>query len=433
MRIRDILSWSFKQIRKRILESLLIILGIALGIAVICSIIGLVEGFNAQTKITLDDSTMRTVTMAAVQDNYGMLDGDKPLTRIGKFGEKPIELTFNDYLKLKEANIEDVESIWVSENSGESQAKEEPEPDFQDWEAHRQWERDNVFRYCMTTPEMFQVAELVLVQGDFFTEADLLNKNKVIVLGEELAKRQFGDQNPIGQTIQLERGNLTVIGIVKTGIDPSKKPYFPSIGMTEDLDYYAYIPYLSYRLGYAEEERIHQINLMFREDVNILSAFNNLKNYIESQYGEKVGLSGHFQYQDQAKEQTFIIAKVIGIFGCAALLIAAINVLNLMMARVIRRYKNIGISAAVGASRRDVFLLFLSESLFLGILGSILGIGIAYGALQLLSSFIKLPLSISLFNWIISIVTALLVSLIFGLYPANQAAQVNPVNALRMD
>ncbi len=434
MRFRDKIRWSLRQIRTRILESLLIVLGIGLGVAVICSVLGLMDFYSTSTQMYTDSLYFRTLEIIPTSRGSSMETREKALVSLGQSDQEPKQLTLEDYYALQEVRLEGTQHIWSVRRFDEAVQEIDDYPEFKSYEEERQWRRDNYQTVILTTPDIFAATQLKVLDGDVFRETDLRERNKVVVMGKGAAEKQFAEEDPIGKELMLKDNFYTVIGVVETQLDPEKEIYIPNIGNVEDLNYAIYIPYLSYNFNNDDQEdNIDSLNILANPEEEISNYYGRLRDYLGQMYGQQLTVQGYFIYQQETDDQIGALQKAIGIFASISLLIAAVNILNLMMARVFRRYKHIGVSTAIGASRNDIFKLFIYEALLLGFFGSIIGLGLAFGALQLLSNFMGTELSLSAIKILIGIGIALVTSLIFGLYPASQAAKINPVDALRTD
>mgnify|MGYP006274596813 FL=1 len=208
--------------------------------------------------------------------------------------------------------------------------------------------------------------------------------------------------------------------------------YIKGIGYLDRLSRQAIAPYFSKRPEKAIEDiYLNKIYIMAAEGAELQAVHSRLKNYINENYTEEVTVSGNFMRQEQIKNSNRTIGKTVGFFAIAGLFIAAINILNLMLTKVLRRRKNIGISVAMGATKLDIFKLFLIESMVLGLVGGIIGLGLTFGGLKLLGSLIQMKLNITLITLIASIAVSILVGAAFGVYPAYQATQVNAIDVLK--
>lgn len=377
---------------------------------------------------------LRTFSLISAQYGFGGTER-QPLARIGRTDEKPITLTYDDYVKLRDSKVEGLYAVWLSEwaNDVKPNPTPQPDPEMGNEEKMKQWENENIISYRLVTPEVFRVIGVKLVKGDLLRSDDVDQKRHVAVIGETMAKRFFGDADPIGKKINLTTGQYTVVGVIHSDFNKERPVYYQGVGMDTEINQMMFIPYLSVDrpADTSDTRMISEIFCLADKEVTVKNFHTRLDEYVQSQYGNRVRIDGTFLYMNEGKRMVSSIEQVIGIFGCVALLIAAINILNLMMARVMRRAKHIGIAAAVGGSRQDIFQLFMAEALLLGLMGSVLGVGLAYGSTHLLVSLVHIPMRITVMTWVIGIGSALLVSLVSGLYPASQAAKMSPALALK--
>lgn len=437
MTMFDLLRWGWMQIRTKLLESLLIILGIGLGVAVICAVVGVIDNFTTKTSEFAASQMMRTFELVPITKSCQIVDLQRPLHRVSLVDEELVTPHFEHYQLLKKANFPGLEGVWFSQRGAETLPNLKDLSDMEAEKLVQRWEDDQL-RFLLASPDVFQVAELSLVQGDLFRETDLINKNQVVVLGDELAEFLFPDEDPIGKDLILKDGRVKVIGVVNRQNQPDEfASFLVGVSPTDQLNRLAYIPYFSYPTEDAKKEgELKRLYVMAKKDVPLATFYQQLKIFLAEDVPAGLGISGRYlfgQVFSDEHQRPIAVNKLMSFFGCAVLFIAAVNILNLMMARVLSRYRQIGISAALGASRQDIFRLFLGEALIMGFLGSILGVPLAFGAIRLLGKILTKDIGLSLMTGIIGIGVALLTSLVCGLYPATQATKVHPADALKMD
>jgi putative ABC transport system permease protein len=201
----------------------------------------------------------------------------------------------------------------------------------------------------------------------------------------------------------------------------------------------AYIPMMS--SPQAQRMRfMPQITFMAKDDASIRAAVAELQSYFDATYGaKKVTVTARADQADQNRRRLMGVFTVILLLAGSGLLIASINILNLMVARVLRRTKAIGISVAIGASKASIFTAYLWESLLLGITGGVFGIGMSFVFSGLLQRIIdssgmrigSIGLDLPMIGTALGLTLA--VNLIFGIYPAYRASRTNVVDALRAD
>lgn len=417
MSLLDRVFWSIRQFRERLLESILIILGIGLGVAVICGVIGLIEGYDQQFAGNINSTRLRTFIVSNYQGRNDQKDF-QIMQRTGTGKKKTVQLYYQDYKDLAETEIPNSDYIWFSNQNIQRIVNYQ----------------NKRMMVTLTIPEIFNYFDFELVDGYIFSQKELEDRKDVVVLGQQVADTIFGDEDPIGQDIMIT-GRTTrykVIGVVKYNNKDGRDELIPGIGQEKYLENQIYMPYFSLYKFKAEDE-IRNIIVLASEDADLNKFNDNLRSAVDLRLNDGLYIHGWFKTRNALKVVHLTIGKIIGIFATVALLVAAINILNLMMARVLRRYKNIGISTALGASKRDIFNLFLTEAFMLGLLGSLIGILLANGSIKILTNIVQIPIKFSLFSWTIGIGSAIIVSLIFGVYPASQAAKTDAVDALTVE
>lgn len=437
MRIIDSVNWTIKKIKIHLVESMLIILGIGLGVAVIANVVSIVQYNTQNTEDMMTSTHYRNFTIVKAENSYISGSQNRPLTPIGRAEEVNRELTYQDYIKIKEENIEGLKAIWIVQQSGEIAPDAGPRPRTKDNQEMQKWHQANMLEILQVTPDVFEIMDFELTSGNLFTFSDLNNRNKVIVIGADLAKEYFPDQNSVGKKIKLSQGSFQVIGTIKMNIEQEEKrrKYIHGLGSKEELNRKIFVPYFSYqpqfqRDNYNENE-VRQIYLQAEKDIEPGKFFEQINSYVE-QHLPGMKINGSYLSSFNVKDSQLAFSKLIGLFAIIAFFITAINILNLMMARVLRRSKNIGISTALGAGKRDIITAFLMEAFLLALIGSLFGIVFAFGGIKLLNNFIfQGRLSLTLFPLMVGISSSILVSLLFGFYPSLQAASINPVDALR--
>lgn len=434
MGIIEMFQISFKQIRKHFLESFLIICGIALGIAVVTGVIGLTEGYERQFVEYANSPSFRIFQLTTIYAGEG--GSIKNLRRGGIIEDKRLKLTYDDYLKLRKADIPGIEYIWLSSfvkrqnlNLGTQVGI-----DFSNV--------GNMEKMFFVTPEFFKVIETEIEMGYVFTEHDVSEASKVVVMGKNLALVLNPPAPPDSpdmpglydnvQPIESVYQGLEIIGVVNfTPID--RVNVVEGIGELGRINRHVFVPYFTDVQGKNSKTKddVNYIYVSVAKNENVQTVYGRLKRYLDDNYAGQVYINGNYLQMDRVSRSNVLISQVIGFFAIAGLLIASINILNLMLAKILRRNKYIGLSMALGASKLDVFKLFLVESVLLGLLGFILGLGLASGGSAVLSQFIQVPIYISLGTVLVAIGLAIFTGVVFGLYPAYQASQINPVDVIR--
>jgi putative ABC transport system permease protein len=303
-------------------------------------------------------------------------------------------------------------------------------------------------RVVGTTPGYQEIHELDLAAGRFLIEEDDAKLKNVAVLGSTVCDKLFPFENPLGQTVRLGSYFYTVIGVLK-----DRMPAGGSGGAShaEDFNNDVYIPLKTCRARYGEKITIRQSGSFLREQVELsqvtITAANTdqvrpLGNVIDGLLTQRhlrkdtavtVPLD-RLEEAERAKDRyKMLLVLIAGI----SLIVGGIGIMNIMLATVTERTREIGIRRALGAKRRDITLQFLVEAVVQTSVGGLFGVGVGLGIVFVvpwLSRIIwewNLPAKVHVPSIFLSLAVAVGVGVLFGLYPARRAALLDPIEALR--
>jgi macrolide transport system ATP-binding/permease protein len=295
-----------------------------------------------------------------------------------------------------------------------------------------------------TYPIYKEISGLDNLRGRFISETDDLHQNNVCAISSGLARRLFPYQDPLDQEIKIGAHYYQVVGLVRETSTEEKRP---QSGETtgQALDNNVYIPLSAARnrfgetlfrrsAGSQEQERVqlHQITLQFASSSDVETAVPQIEGLLKHFHTKKdYELIVPLQLLRQAEQTKRLFNIVLGSIAAISLLVGGIGIMNIMLATVTERTREIGVRRALGAKQRDITTQFLAEAIVLSIGGGI--VGVILGVLT--------PLVVSQLTDIRTIVTPLsvimafgisgAVGVIFGLYPAASAAKLDPIEALR--
>ncbi len=277
-------------------------------------------------------------------------------------------------------------------------------------------------------PDYMRVRNLKIVLGRFFDSEDSAAHNKVGVITEKLAQKMFGSvQSSIGQMIQLSGGlPFTIIGVFKESVD--------TFGQSEIQEDTMLIPYTVSRF-FTPTSAVYQIYFSVATPQDVISATEAIKHVLHSRHrAESVySVQNLTQLLTVAGKIADAMTLVLMLVSFVTLLVSGIGIMNIMLATVTSRIREIGIRKAIGATNRTIRFQFLAEAILIsltgGIVGIVVGLAIPWSA-RFLTDY-RIPIS----GWpaIIAIVVSSVVGIIFGTVPATRASQLDPVESLRYE
>ncbi|MEN6460901.1 MAG: ABC transporter permease [Syntrophomonas sp.] len=276
-----------------------------------------------------------------------------------------------------------------------------------------------------TGADYAHIRTLNISQGRFINKEDEFASRAVIVIQEDTAKELFGYEDPIGQRVVVRSTPALVVGVVKA--DKSM------LGFNSRQT--AYIP-LSFLRTITGWDQIQQIYGSSGSKEEVELAMQRSKSILERRHNASPGhyaASSMEQEMQSANKITGIMSLIISFIAGISLLVGGIGVMNIMLVSVTERTREIGIRMALGAQRRDILVQFLFESIVLCLMGGLIGTILGYGGAFLVAKIAKWPPLVSWWTVLVAFAFSAAVGLFFGIYPANQAARLNPIEALRRE
>jgi ABC-type antimicrobial peptide transport system permease subunit len=412
------------------LRAVLTTLGVVIGVASVIAMLALGNGARAavdeafrflgsdevqlNTKLTFDDGELRAAGKDLTYEDGLLMPESVPLVE-----RVEMSVTVLGKIRFKRANVEvtvtgaTADALGSIANQGEVQPIGWPDGE-------------------LLTPEAF------LSEGRFFTSAEVLSGDSVCVLGYQTALDLFAGDNPLGETIWVNRKHCLVIGVLAELETTDEENRY-----RENPNETFYMPISAAIQNLFEDEPSVSITAHVTDESQMDTAIEQIAAYLRERHGVEQDAEGNYQddfdilarkdilgsQQEAARAFSWLLAAM----AIVSLAVGGIGIMNVMLVSVTERTREIGVRLAVGAHPGDITFQFLLESILISLGGGLLGIAVGVLAIPLASSLnqgraLLDPQSIPL-----ALGVAVLTGVAFGLYPAVRAARLNPIEALRYE
>ena len=272
------------------------------------------------------------------------------------------------------------------------------------------------------------VRNLVILAGRFLDPGDIDLRQKVALMTDKLAKRLYGSQQAaLGKTLKLHGLQFTVIGTFREKVE--------SFGQSELSAETVVIP-ITVQRYFTRVERIDPLYVQVRAPDDVEAVTREVKEILISRHrpGASYKVDNLTAILNAARSISEVLSFVLVLVSAIALIISGIGIMNIMLVTVTERTREIGVRLAVGASRRDILLQFLTEAVLISLTGGVVGIlvGVALPlSVQFFVDDIRIPISTA--SIVVAFTVSSLVGLIFGILPASRASRLKPTEALRYE
>ena len=396
------LMLALREIRRNLMRSALTMLGIVIGVASVIIMVNLGGGATVQ-----------------VSDQIASLGSNLLMVRTGQ------RLGFGQRSEAEPFDMDDVEAI-RREVGGVAAAAPIASQSMVAISGNRNWSTT----VSGTDNNYFAVGNWSLAKGREFSGSELRAGAAVCILGDTVREELFGNLDPLGEKIRLNKVACQVIGLLA--------PKGQSLG-GRDQDDLVVIPLRTFWRRIAGKQDVQLIYVSAREGVSTSKVQRDLELLMRERRRIGPTEDDDFNVRDMKEiaealtGTTQVLTTLLGAVAAVSLLVGGIGIMNIMLVSVTERTREIGIRLAIGALEREVLLQFLVEAVVLSSFGGIIGIAVAVATSYALAALMKTPLVLDPGIMILAFLFSAAVGVIFGYFPARKAARMDPIEALRYE
>jgi len=290
-------------------------------------------------------------------------------------------------------------------------------------------------RALAVNPEYQDVMNFSILRGRFFDKRDAGECRQVCVIGNGIARSIYGQMNPMGTAIKVDNLWYRVVGVV--GSRWSSKESLKGLE-AEEVDRVVYIPLTTARVKIPlkpDESPLQEIAITLESTQHIETIRDFVERMITRLHGNQADftLTVPLLLLRQKQETQRIFNIVMGLIAGISLIVGGIGIMNIMLASILERIREIGLRRALGATRRQILVQFLTEAVVISASGGVLGIVLGWGIALAVSVFTDWTTVVAWWSIVLSVGVSAGVGIAFGYYPARHAAQFSPIRALRYE
>lgn len=385
------------------LRSALSVLGILIGVASVIAMISVGQGATYEIRSRVEALGSDLITVS-------------PAFRVGRAG-------------VASAQITQVFTLELADELAKAPAVRDVVPIIQTNGTIKYRDRNLQTTLMGVTPAYSAVLNYAVANGRFFSEQDVERYEKVLTLGSEVAQQLFAGEDPVGKEVVIERAGTRFLFIV-IGVMTSKGQF----GFAQ-YDNRIYVPVTTVARRITGDRTVNSYSLRVASTEQVHEAIEQIEFILSRRISnpEDYRVRAQQEIIETVNQNAVTMTLLLGGIAGIALLVGGIGIMNILLVSVIERTREIGIRKALGAKRRDILWQFLTESTFVSVLGGGIGVLVGVGVAALIASFSRWPLIVPSYAILLALAFSLMVGLVFGVYPAVRAAQLDPVEALRYE
>ena len=395
---------ALREVRRNIMRSFLTILGIVIGVASVITMVTL--GNGATAKVTEQISSLGT----------NLLDLRPGQGHRGPGGTRSTADMFE---------LDDAQAI-AREISGVAAVAPVASQSTQAIYGNENWSTT----VTGSSNAYLQVRNWTLEIGRKFTDGELRSGKAVCILGNTVRKELFGGQDPLDATIRLEKLSCKVIGVLKSKGQSS---------FGTDRDDFVLVPLHMLQRRIAGNSDVNAISISARDGISTEEIEQDIERLMRERRRISPGKDDDFHVRSMEElvsaltGTTKVLTALLGAVAAVSLLVGGIGIMNIMLVSVTERTREIGIRMAIGAMEREVLMQFLVEAVVLSSFGGLFGIALALAASVWLAAMLQVPFIFSPGIVGVAFLFSAAVGVIFGFFPAQKAARLDPIDALRYE
>ena len=281
-----------------------------------------------------------------------------------------------------------------------------------------------------TTPGYESIRNWTVAEGRFLQQPDIDNRSFVAVIGSEAATEMYGTTHAVGETFSLNGYTITVVGVLEavgsSASGSNDNQILIPFTLAQRLSNQTSIS--SFYVSAASSAQVEQAQAAVESYLE--KAFEN---YNTRSFGTQYSVFNQTEMLSTLSETTNTLTLMLGGIAAISLLVGGIGIMNIMLVSVSERTREIGIRKAIGAARGNILMQFLIESLVVSLMGGLLGLAISVAAVKALAPVLQMTLTIPVNVAWMAIGFSVFIGVVFGMYPANKASKLRPIEALHYE